>query len=325
MATTFSAVWRLVRLHVPDAPAMLVRSWVQDAYNFAFDYRPWAFTLVPRQIVWQDARDLAVTTTTGSVQVTSAGLFLPADAGRQFRVGTFPIYTVQTYIDANTIELDQTFQSAGGDGAVTATILDAWTTLPSEFRMFTALVDQVSQRWIPWWMTLEELDLLDPTRTASGDPRVLASQGLSQFPATLGQNQYAFWPIPESAGSLQAYLRIGPTALADEDVFKGVFANRDDLLTAGALARAAQWPGTATRPNPYFNLALARSQQEEYMQLLQQLDLRDDDQNPYSLDKIPWQRWTSYRWAYSTQLLQQTDATLGAYAGLEGWYPMSSW
>jgi hypothetical protein len=151
----------------------------------------------------------------------------------------------------------------------------------------------------------------------------MAAQGLSQQTATLGQAQYAFWPLPTDAGSFQYYMRTRPVALADATAFTGVLATRGDVLQTGALAQAAKWPGTRERPNPYFNLALARQLDEEFLRLAMQLDLRDDDVNPMSLDRIPWQRWTAWSWAYNTQYLQMTDATLGAYWGMDGWYP--SW
>ncbi len=311
----------MVRLHVPDAPVMLVRDWVQSTYAQLTDFRPWAWTWEPGQIVWQDSRDLAaVTVTLGSPTVTSAALFVAGDLGRQFTVGNFPIYTVAAVVSTSEITLDQPFQGTE-DGSREATSLDAWTTMPETFGAFLAVVDQVNQRWVPWWMTTEELDLLDPTRTSYGPPTVLASQGLSQQTATLGQAQYALWPLPTDAGSLQYYMRVRPAALTDDSPFKGVLASRPDVIQTGALAQAAKWPGTRDRPNPYFNLALARSLNEEFLTLLMQLDLRDDDVNPMSLDKIPWQRWTAWTWAYNTQYLQMTDATLGAYFGQDGWYP----
>lgn len=321
MPQSFSDVWRMVRLHVPDAPVMLVRDWVQSAYNQITDYRPWAWTLEPGQITWQDAEDVAVVVTIGSTAVTSAALFTSDMVGRQFRVGTFPLYTVASFTNTSAITLDQAFQGTD-DGAVTAQILDAYVIMPEAFGAFTAVVDQVNQRWIPWWVTAEELALLDPTRQSSGTPTVMGLLDLSSAAATLGQARYQLWPLPTAAGSLQYYMRTRPVALTDATPFKGVLAHRGDVLQAGALAEAARWPGTRDRPNPYFNLTLARQLSDDFQRGVFQLDIRDDDVNPLSIDKVPWQRWTAWTWAYNTHYLQSTDATLGAYWGM-GWYP--SW
>jgi hypothetical protein len=63
---------------------------------------------------------------------------------------------------------------------------------------------------------------------------------------------------------------------------------------------------------------LARTLDADFELAAQQLDLRDDDQWQQSFDTIPWQRWNMYTWAYSTHLLQASDATLSSYANWGG-------
>ena len=101
-------------------------------------------------------------------------------------------------------------------------------------------------------------------------------------------------------------------------VLTGVLGARPDVLETGALAKAAKWPGTQDVKNPYFNLALSRELDAEFDRLALQLDLRDDDQNPQSWSTIPWQKWSTWAWAYDTSLLRETDATLAAYFGYTG-------
>jgi hypothetical protein len=110
----------------------------------------------------------------------------------------------------------------------------------------------------------------------------------------------------------------GPIALADDYIFQGVLGDRTDVLETGALAAAAKWPGTAEQKNPYFNLALARDQQEEFQRMIYQLDLRDDDLYQQSISNIPWERFSTFTWAYDTHRLRETDATLGSYFGYTG-------
>lgn len=313
---TFEDCWREVRQHAPLATALLCRRWVQDAYNTVADSRGWFWSIQQGQLTYQDAITLdAVTVTVGSTTVTSVGLFTAAMAGRQFRTGSYPIYTVQRFIDANTIELDMTYQS-GTTGATEATILDVYTTLPEDFGRFFIVADPVNQRFIPWWMTSEELTLVDPNRTATGGPpRCLIAWKPSTYPPTLGRAQYTYWPIPTAQGALQYQYVKRPKNLVDSDIFHGVLGHRTDILVAGALAKCAKWPGTPDVKNPYFNLALAKQLEQEFQEGLIQLDLRDDDQLQQSLSNIPWERTDAWTWAYNTHLLQATDATLGAYAG----------
>lgn len=317
---TFGNTWRKVNLHVPVAPSLLVQSWVQDTYRQLTDMRGWGWRTVQSQLTFLAARTLAtVNVTLGSKTVTSAGLFVSTDQNRTFRVGTYPMYQIARYVDANTLELVLEYQGLSS-GAVDAQILDAYVTMPVGFRRFMVIVDPINQRMVPWWCTQEELDLLDPTRTSADTvPRMLAASGMSQLPDSAGQTQYELWPKPSAAGSLQTYLVNGPRPLQDTDFFWGVLRDRTDVLIEGALARAAAWPGTTEKPNPYFNLGLATYHQKRFASLALQLDLRDDDQFQQSWSTIPWQRWSAWAWAYDTRLLQATDATIADYAGSGYW------
>lgn len=315
MAASFEKAWKAVQLHVPDAPAPLVQHWVQNAYAILTDSRPWSWTLEYGQLIYQASRDLTCTVTIGSTAVSSAALFVAGDAGRQFRVGNYPIYTIASVTDTSNIVLQNAYEGTD-DGSVTGTILDAYATMPSNFGAFTALVDPINQRWVPWWVTADEMNILDPARMAADTtPRLLASLAPSKYTPTLGQIQYELWPKPSSDGALQYYMRTRPETLADEDLFVGVLAQRPDILQVGALMQAARWPGTKERPNPYFNLGLAQMLSKDFQDLANQLDNRDDDTYALSIDRVPWARWQAWAWAYNTHLLQRTDATLGSYFG----------
>lgn len=315
MPQTFGDTWRGVRLNVPDAPVMLCRQWVQDAWNDLAHRYGWGFLVNAGQITFLASRSLAVTVTQGSPIVTSAGLFVSTDATRTFSVGTYPLYQIQSVDSANQITLVLPFYGTGA-GAVTGYIQDAYTTMADNFGRFVAVVDPINQRLVPWWATQEEMDLLDPTRTSvESTPRMLGAAQASQLPQTMGQMQYELWPKPSAAGALQYYQVLTPAALRDADLFPGVLRNRTDVLRSGALARCARWPGTQDRKNPYYSLGLATQHQTEFDKQILRLDLRDDDQFQQSWATIPWQRWSAWSWAYDTRLLQASDATIGDYWG----------
>lgn len=319
-APTFYDVCMGMRLYAPNAPWFLVQKWVRDSFAQLADRRQWSWMLLQGQLVWADARDLAaVTTTFGSTTVTSAGLFVASDEGRNFRVGTYPIYTIVTFTDANTIVLDRAYEGTA-QGAVAAQILDAYATVPANFQNFLAILDPVNQRLIPWWATWEELALIDPDRMAAESvPRLLAAASPSVVATTLGQPQYEYYPKPTTRGALQYYAKKTPIGTNLTDLIPAGLVPRIDIIEAGALAACAKWPGTEDLKNPYFNLALSREHQAEFDRGADQLDIRDDDLYPQSFDKIPWQRWSTYGWAYDTNLLRETDATLASYWGT-GWY-----
>ena len=310
MPETFGDCWRRVRLHVPAAPTFLVREWVNAAWKPLGRMRHWGFLYGELRLTIAAARSVAsVTVTNGSVNVTSADLFLAVDAGRQFRVSNFPAYTIQTFNNVNSIDLDIPF---GEDSTVTtATIYDGYATMPADFESFRIIADPYNQRRLAFWISADQLNILDPTRQGSDSgPRLLAQRPPSTYLPTIGRVQYEYWPRPTAARSYPAFYNKLAARLDDTTVLSGVMAEAADVLVAGALAQAAQWPGTPDRPNPYFNAGLAREKQKEFLFGVQQLSLRDDDQHPDDMATVHWERWPLADLAYNDQALRATDATV---------------
>lgn len=310
MAETFGDVWRRVRLHVPSAPTFLVREWVNTAWKPFARMRHWTFLRGELRLTIAAARDLAaVTVTNGSTSVTSAGLFLPADAGRQIRLASYPIYTIQSVTDVNTIVIDPAYGETGATAA--ATIFDGYAVLPADFESFRLIADPYNQRRLAWWISADQLNVLDPTRQASDSgPRLLTAVSPSAYPGTLGQVRYEYWPRPTAARSFPAYYNKLASRLSDTTTFTGVLAEGADVLMTGCLAQAARWPGTGDLKNPYFDLALARQLQTDFLAGVQQLALRDDEQAPDDLATVHWERWPLADLAYNDQALRATDATI---------------
>lgn len=310
MAETFGDVWRRVRLHVPAAPTFLVREWVNAAWKPLGRMRHWGFLYGELRLTIAASRSVAsVTATNGSPTVTSAGLFLAADAGRQFRIANFPAYTIQTFTNVNSIDLDIPFGEAST--VATGLIYDGYATMPADFESFRIIADPYNQRRLAFWISADQLNILDPTRQGSDSgPRLLAQRPPSTYLPTLGRVQYEYWPRPTAARSYPAFYNKMAARLDDTTIFSGVLAEAADVLVAGALAQAALWPGTTDKPNPYFNAGLAREKQGEFLTGVQQLSLRDDDQHPDDLATVHWERWPLADLAYNDQALRATDATV---------------
>ena len=64
-------------------------------------------------------RSFSAAVTNGSAVVTSSGLFLPSDFGRELRVGSGPIYTISSFSDINQVVLDRPYTEASGSPTVT--------------------------------------------------------------------------------------------------------------------------------------------------------------------------------------------------------------
>ena len=310
MPETFSDVWRRVRLHVPAAPTFLVREWVNAAWKPLGRMRHWGFLYGELRLTIAAERALAaVTATTGSTAITTAGLFLPADAGRQIRWASFPVYTIASVTNANAAVLDTAY---GEDSTIAAaTIYDGYATMPADFESFRLIADPYNQRRLAFWISADQINILDPTRQASDSgPRLLAQRPPSTYLPTIGRVQYEYWPRPTAARSYPAFYNKMAARLDDTTVLSGVMAEAADVLMAGALMYAAQWPGTPDRPNPYFNLALSREKKTEFFAGVQQLSLRDDDQHPDDMATVHWERWPLADLAYNDQALRATDATV---------------
>lgn len=309
---TFGDVWRRVRLSVPGAPFGLCRQWTQQAYTTLAERRPWNWSRVHAQLTVPTARSVVATFAVGSQTVTAAGLFLATDVGVQIRVGTIPVYTIQTFVDVNTVTIDMPW--TGVAGAQTAQILQMYQTMPADFGAFLLVIDPYNQRLIPWWYTQEDLARLDPIRSSSdATPRVLVSRQLSTVPATLGQVQYEWWPSPLQAKAFPYYYRQRPPTLADDDPLLGVIQQHSDILETGALMRAARWPGTSAQKNPYFNLGTYKALADEFDREMAKLELRDDDTNQDSWTTLPYHRWATWDLTFDTRYLRSTDASVGDY------------
>jgi len=306
MATTFGDCWRTVRLYASAAPTMLCREWVNTTYQTLTRSRSWGFLRAQLQITVQAARAVTVTVTQGSTTVTSAGLFVPGDLGRAFAVGHFPVYTVTAVPDVNTLLLDQPYGQDSA-GAASAKVFDAFFVAPADFGSFRVIADPYNQRRLAYWITEDQMNVLDPTRLASDmGPRLLAAASFS----AAGRVQFEYWPQPTSARSFPALYNRQATDLVDGDSLIGVLADAKQVLVDGALAQAAQWPGTPDLKNPYFNLDLARAKEASFRDGMQHLALKDDAQYPDDLATVHWERWPLSDLAFNDQSLRATDATL---------------
>lgn len=339
-AETFGDVWRMVKLHVPNASVFLARDWANTAWKELCGKRPWSFLRGDLQIQILAQRGVTCNLTVGSNIVTSAAGFVTTDESRQFVTGfstgagnpgstghtlNYPTYTIQQYNSANQITLDQPYGvDLAGDGpgtvltGVSCTIGSFLFTAPSDFGNFIIIGDPYYQRRIAFWIDQDQLNILDPTRQASDTgPRLLASYTPSTYvgtglqPSTLGNIRYEYWPRPTANRTYPAMYQKQPLTLADSFVFTGVLFNRAvDTLKWGALAQAARWPGAPDAPNPYYNLNAARMLSTDFDAAVQRVALADDNHYSNDLTHVHWERWPLADLAYNDKSLRATDATI---------------
>lgn len=313
MALSFENLWRQARNLFPGVPALVVRQWAQDAYGDACAYTPWAFLRNEGFLITQAARAVDVLLTQGSATVTSAGLFVASDQGRQFRVGSYPVYTIRTFTDVNTIVLDKAYVGASSVTA-SAQILDAYATLPDNFANFLVIWNPYEQRILPYWVNQDQLAWADPARTISDSgPRFVVAYKLSGEPSTLGQPVYEYHPYPTAARQYPYLYTREAEQMADSQLLPGVFYTRTDVLKIGIELKAARWPGTTDQPNPYFNLGNYDRISKEWDKKLQDLALADDEQFPQQFQQMDWAKLVGYGITHNTNWLRQTDADLSSF------------
>src|SRR6266487_670425 len=110
--------------HAPLAGASLAREWTQWAYDeFVTARRSWSHLRVQSGLSVAASRTLTVGVTAASATVT--GLFVAADVGRAFRVGTSPYYTITAVSVGVSATLDRVYLEAT-DAAATATVFDGY-------------------------------------------------------------------------------------------------------------------------------------------------------------------------------------------------------
>jgi hypothetical protein len=272
MADTFGNVWRQVRLHCPAAPVLLAQEWARAVYRDLSDAKEWAFR---RSVT--DLRTTAATTGTISVAVgsstatTDSLVVASTDVGRQIRVSGKPLYTILG-VSGATLTLDRPWaEDALVSGEVT--LLSAYVTLPTDLARLTNVYDAVDSRQLDIFVTSAEIDYRDPARLLSGNPRCL----VAFRPSASGVIRYELWPHPADARTYHVTYLASVADPTDATELPGVFGQKRQLLLTGALARAALWPGTETRRNPYFSLPLARQLSEDFARGLDEAMLEDEN------------------------------------------------
>ena len=277
--STFKDAWLAVSAHAGTPDPLLCRLWCQWAYNQFCDRRGWSHLKAITTITVQAQKTGICTVVVGNATVTGGTLtFAATDVGRQFRLGTIPIYTIIAVSTAGptTATLDRVYTEASA--SPTGFVLDAYVTMPEDFHRFISFVDPVNRWQLRWWVDSSYLDRWDPARQSTGNPRVLANCSYSPVVAALGQPRYELYPYQTSFRTFPVwYYRKGENLL-DAQPLMGPLARRGtEILTEGALSRCALWPGTVTQKNPYFSPSLAATHRESFERTLSEIDVVDEE------------------------------------------------
>jgi hypothetical protein len=255
---------------------MLTRYWATKAYQDICDKRPWSWLRAESEFLINTQKTGTVNVTRNSATVSGGSMsYASSDADRQFRISPGPVYTIIA-ADATSYTLDRVYGGATATAA-SATVLDAYITVPSDFQRFLAVID-VSNNWqLHLWITEDELNSWDAQRSSSGTAWAVVSRRLATAGALTGRIQYELWPYCTSEKNYPYYYIRRPEDLTDDTAFLGPLAKDSNIMVSMALAQCAKWPGVEGKRNPYFNLALAAQLDKEADQALDRMMVLDEE------------------------------------------------
>lgn len=276
MADTFGQVHRIVRLHCPLAPTMLTRYWVQKAYQDLCNERGWSWLRAESEFLLNDQKTGTVNVTRNSATVSGGTMaYATTDADRQFRVAPGPVYTIIT-ATGSAYTLDRPYGGTTAT-ATSASVLDAYLTVPSDFQRFIAVLD-ISNNWkLHLWITEEELNSWDAQRSSTGTAWAVVARRLATAGTYVGRIQYELWPYVTSQKNYPYFYYRRPEVLADDTALLGPLAQSGDILVTKALAECSRWPGVEGKRNPYFNPGLAKQFDDETRRLADRLQVLDEE------------------------------------------------
>jgi hypothetical protein len=287
---------RSLRLYVPQLPITLAEQFIRDRYRRILERRNWSATRRESQFILSALKNGgSVTIVRDSTTVLGSGTaFASTDVGRQFKVGQgSPIYTITAVASATSLTVNMPIGVASGAGK-SYWIMDAFVTPPSDFLEFVVVANPVQGWRLRHNVTAGELMAMDPQRTFTGQPYLLADR-IYDVATTADANdyrpQYECWPYTTSDVVLY-YQYITRVADLVNPTDQPIYPIRSDAIVAGALADVARWPGTVDQPNPYFQRPeYWKAYEGEYEDKMIEIERRDEDLYLSQLEMYPY---TSY-------------------------------
>lgn len=302
---TYATIWNRVLLRAPDVGPFIAQDFVRNAFRRVAERRRWSWLINFGQFIAPNAYTTGtVSVTQGSTLVTGVGTAWtsasPTLAYQQFRIGlTSPIYTVASVTDDTNLVLDSPY---GGPTAANTVyrIYQAFFPVPIDFHSFLTLWDPAMNWQLHLNIKQEELNYYDAQRATMGNPYMVSYRDTSIYspqvtPGVPPIPRYELWP--HVVGRTFPFL-YESRAIDLEDT-NAVLPRyiRGDLLLEIALAEAAAYPGTTSKPNSYYSPQNARRHDARGEVMIAETERQDDETDMQDLMKsynvpatfaVPW-------------------------------------
>lgn len=287
---TFEQLWKRLLIYAPECPPVLAQEFINTAYSKCLSHMGWTGVRGESAIILPAPYTTGtISATQGSATITgSSTVFASTMVGRQlFTEGQSPYYTIIAVASATSLTLDREWEKASVSGS-TYEINLVYPVMPEDFLYFEAVVDTSNN----WKMRTDfqqwQIDSMDPQRSDSGTPWVLAAATFSPVVGEENQPRYEIWPRTSGPKTYPfRYMKRINLLSAASDL--PIFPIRGDVLRAGALAELSRWPGTGSAPNPYYGETNYRMNHEQYMGGLRQLEREEQSLNQTDIHYDEWE------------------------------------
>lgn len=191
--------------------------------------------------------------------------------GRQLRLGnTFPIFTITAVLSATELLTDLSWMATSLPSA-SYTIRQMYYTIASDIKSLKSCVDQA--QGIPPLrvdVTIDELNRIDPQRSATGYPQILANRGVNQN----GNMQWEIWPASPDERQLRViYFKQAPKLTSEGDRIP--FFMTPTVLFNGMMASALRIK--VGPDDPYYDPRQAMVYEQKFEAGINELMLADDE------------------------------------------------
>ena len=286
--STFTQMWRFLKLYAPDIPLPLLQEFVNNAYLRALRSYGWSGLLKEYEFytpVAKTAGTIAVTSGSTTMVGTDTAFVSADDVGTQIQPnGKGPYYTIMSCVDGTqTLVVDRAYGYAT-DAAATYIQGRFYADMPSDFGEVIAFRNVTNNWRLRGGLPVERINAADAQRIASGQPYIY--MGTTPRPTTLVA-RFELWPKATGLRNYSVLYGVKPAVLAENQSL--IEPINGEVIKEGALAAICRWPGTAKLRNPMYNMQDHRIHEELFRTGLGECWVQDQARNQTMISYAEWE------------------------------------